>query len=694
VPLIALFWLVVVALAGTDESVITLEHNPGEMPDYVCVITGTGANDLFPLTEIGSFVEDASSERSDAWFALQPRDEWALDDVSSRARSALIPEALDRVATVDDGHMQSCRDPHRTRCAPQLSLKLDRQIRPDKYRIACAENARSQAREGPPRTLLMSVVFENPKGFSPIIRGVRLDGSVIHLNYRSDVTSWPFPVANVIGGDYVIGRSQLMSEGKATLSVTPACRLHTVQLPPLARVYDGEPLAVRASFNSPEEVLSCNADVKSGSRFEITLPHWDVPGEKTLVVTARPRGQAEDDDPIAEFQASWHGSRPPVLIESRAQRVSFSWRVHCMYSGRSSGMACPAASLDQHGIRCGVGTPNSDGMCVYSCGQGTGEAAMEFELPTSVRLEGPNEDRWSTQLSYVGQEIDGYVAAEDRRLSVDFSAWGADNSEIQRQVDVRGDRIHHLQVSSPSGDDHRVLPTRQGGQRLFVPGATCGDLLTYQIFGDRIYTRASAEIDQGALHFDHPASTGQVLGFNVGLATGIVSGFGGYEYTQPLVGAVGAATIRPWGAMRPSPRGSMVWFELPNVVYNLTRTPHVPLPVDVQDQTAGIVFRWHNRIFVSPLTLVRPLDERLTIAGGPSVTIGWPPDFRRLLVQVQPAAVADMRWRFGKALHFVASARMYGSRIDTVAWNPAGYPTRGHSWQPAVELDSGLRLGR
>ncbi len=675
--------------APADETVIELETAPGEVPHFVCVVTGTGADDLFPLEALGSFESDG--EGGSQWFAVQPRDSWRLDGISETATSALIEEAFEPLTGAGAPQDTDCRTPGRGPCAPRLRLKLDPQLRPERYRVSCAENVRSHAGDSQARTLLMFVDFERPRGFSPIIRGVRLDGSVVHLKYGSDIKSWPFPVINVIGGDYVADRSRVMAERQAQLPLTTVCRQHTVQLPPMVGMVDETPVGVEVTLESPpgEPLMQCSTTPGAGGRFSMALPYVESPGEKTLNVSAGP-----SESPLARFRASWHTTRAPSVVETRVRSLSFGWREHCMFTGPSAGRACPSARLELQGVACEA-TGNTAGECSYHCGRD--DLPLDFDLPVAVQLEGPHEERWTDSLAYVGQRIEGYVEPGARRLSVDFSAWGADNAAVARQGSVRGDRIHHVEVASPNGTLHRVVPSEQGSQLLFVPGATCGDLLTYRLVGDRYYDEALVQVRHGSLRLDHPAHSGHRVALNIGVGGGLAMASDPDPHTQPSGTLVLALSARPFGAIQEAPRASAVWFELPNLAYSVTALPHRPL-TDYRLSYAGPpVSMVYSRIFASTLVLAEVLHPRFTLGGGPALAVGYPIDLEQVEryggVQLAPAWVTELRWRVQRMASLTLTSRFFPLRKEVFLPEESGNPIRKQKRVLGNDLEAGLRFG-
>jgi hypothetical protein len=170
---------------------------------------------------------------------------------------------------------------------------------------------------------------------------------------------------------------------------------------------------------------------------------------------------------------------PPREIDLSPIAFTLRYAPHCLLAPQGTVHGCPSASLTSYGYKC---EPEAcQGACCYRCDPGRPVA-----FPTPVRFEIAASEggkasakkfdplQWEQELRFPGDQVAGFVAAEQRRV---FLAWPKDES---RNWTDNGKEIDALEIVGPDGHVRRI---ENGTSTLGVPGLQCQDRFTYQYRG-------------------------------------------------------------------------------------------------------------------------------------------------------------------------------------------------------------------
>lgn len=365
----------------------------------------------------------------------------------------------------------------------------------------------------------------------------------------------------VIGGDYLEDTTGANIDRKISLSVVPRCQKRTVELP--AGV-GSQNLEV---FLSGTDAPICqNPKVRDRRWFQLWLPNYQGSETNTL------RVKTEDGERQATALDSWSTQESPAVLRPRLSEVRFSWRPDCMYrgtwnkAGELEAGSCPQARLTGGAVSCDHSKGPEPGVCYYTCGAESGRSSQDagscwkgqtkggsaarreitFDLPVRAQFCHAGDDFWEEDLSYAGQELSGFVPASQRHVEVDLSSWETPTSWQLRQF---GDKprepgfftklvterpaavIRLIVLRDPGGVNHHIVPGP--GQRVLVPGARCGDVLTYDIDGERGHEPGYVTIEHGRVALPRPEEVEHKWSFwaamSGALSTDMVTGGGFFQ---------------------------------------------------------------------------------------------------------------------------------------------------------------------
>lgn len=406
------------------------------------------------------------------------------------------------------------------------------------------------------RLVVLDVQFLREIQNAPRLTGLRVLGSTaaaIALSNDSAVDRGDrekFAV-RVIDGDYLSDTEPGVNlDGRITLRLVPRCQSRTIELP-AGVPSDDLRISLTASGSEPATAVCQSPKTESGRFVRMQLPSFHESGPRQIEVTA---GAAPA---VATLTDSWTTRESPEVLRPRLRKVRFSWQPDCMYSGKwqqaaspASGerllsASCPDVRLSGGAVTCrSVSAPAGaeEGLCHYECGvlptdppaksdrigsetcwSSSGKrpesspTSVPFDLPATVELCHGGVEHWEDSLGYPGQELTGFVPAAQRSVEVDFSRW----TGIDRLIQRPNGSIRYISLRDAHGVERHVAPSRTGRTRVLVPGATCGEIITFEIEGDRNYDLGYARIEHGRIEIQHPRELEGRLSYWASLSGGL-----------------------------------------------------------------------------------------------------------------------------------------------------------------------------
>jgi hypothetical protein len=295
------------------------------------------------------------------------------------------------------------------------------------------------------------------------LRGLKLEGKNLRLAVDYPESSIVTPRVEVLGANYHAGDVDSVRSGQdLQLTLRPRCINRRLRLPPTADAAE----SVRIVSNKKEVVH--HADDQPELRVTETGLYNEVEVTRGKTVY------------VASFSYP-----PPPEIQLAPRDFEVRWKRHCLISEGAQAKSCPVASLVSHGHQCSpVGCSDA---CCYRCTPGR---AVEF--PTLVRFtlaprnsgtaRSDNGDAtldpmvWEEPIRFPGDEVGGFVAAEGRRVFLD---WGEVNAEA-RDWNELGSEVTELEITGPDG---RTQQVKRGTASVAAPGLQCHDRFTYRYRG-------------------------------------------------------------------------------------------------------------------------------------------------------------------------------------------------------------------
>lgn len=302
--------------------------------------------------------------------------------------------------------------------------------------------------------------------------------------------------AAVRGGDYANAESGLNVNGRVALRLLPRCKKRLVEIP---RIEIKEGSTVTASLVSRSVfVPACRVGPMKERRFPMMIPAVDPGDVKTLSVRVVPAGWIDSE---AEFTDHWLDLEAPPVLKVRPAVLSFGWQIDCMYPGETAQQGCPSARIIGVGVTCRAENP-IDGICNYRCAP-PAAVTSEFDLPARVRFTHGSDESWEAELSFGNQILQGYVPLPERRVEINLSHWDDESRTLSQLTRMPASKIRHVVMWDKSGAAHRVVP-RPTTEHISLPGAQCGEVVSYQIEGDREYNEQHREIWGGKIVLGNP----------------------------------------------------------------------------------------------------------------------------------------------------------------------------------------------
>lgn len=421
------------------------------------------------------------------------------------------------------------------------------------------------------RLVVLDVQFLREIQNAPRLSGLRVLGSTaaaIALSNDSSVDRGDrekFAV-RVIDGDYLSDTEPGVNlDGQISLRLVPRCASRTIELP-AGVPPDNLRISLSASGSEPASAVCEGPKTESGRFVRMQLPNFHEAGPREIQV------EAGGSPAVATLADTWTTRESPDVLRPRLRKVRFSWRPDCMYSGawlppkepergrdgdeataaeapeRLDPSTCPDARLAGGAVTCtSVPAPagSEEGLCHYECGvlpsdapakpaargpdacwspagsgaaeKAAGSTSLPFDLPASVELCHRGIERWDDSLGYPGQELTGFVPAAQRSVEVDFTRW----TDLDELVQRANGAIRYIKLRDANGVERQIAPSTGGRTRVLVPGATCGEILTFDVVGDRNYDIGYAPIHHGRIEVPHPRHVEQKLSFWGSLGGGL-----------------------------------------------------------------------------------------------------------------------------------------------------------------------------
>ncbi len=514
---------------------LNIELNPKDapLPNYVCLLTDVSIGIKNLDATIREMPNDDSNSDSDEGKEQYQIFNWTLlkeqEDLNDLKESGKPLSAFNW-----DSYKNSegnCRDSRQSVCAPDFEWKRkssgSTKNGDSKVYLVCKANTNTEGETqiNTLNTLMLVLHMEKDLhgGELQILDEITFRKNSIELHFKRNLANFSDRKIELIGGSYA-DRKYLYPVVPGQIVQLPLfsrCGKHEVQLMPMKTMIGKAPVKVEAEFREADQsVFKCAAEVDKRGRFDMFLPYRSDE-KKSIAVTAGEKG----DRNLAVYEAQWFENVPPKSFSTRMTKLSFAWRRHCLYpKGENRGKRpnrqakdnCPAASLPKVGLDCKADFDHRTNSCRYICdvdkyGRNSALSAR-FEIPTDVVFTRPGTtDTWTETLNYVGQELFGYVAPEERQLIVDFSLWEAD--DLEKLTRTVGDRIDYIEVRSPKGDLHRLKFRNTGEQRVKVPWVRCDDVLAYRIVGRRTYKEDTLLVEDGRIKLPPPEETARKVGW-------------------------------------------------------------------------------------------------------------------------------------------------------------------------------------
>ncbi len=682
VALVALVAALLVALAGSVAQAgsrtisVRLSAHPSELPAYVCVVhnaTKSASNDVL-LARSGSLPVDVPDLAE-----IRAEGPWKQDDEAGEIRWRISPDKLkslvdtrkppldSRIAEALSALADSAAICDLGSCAPSFDLMLAKNR---KY-LMCGQNPRADRR----RVLMVDLTF-GADGLVPL--NVHVDGGVVEVLLDRELDKSSAPKLTVLGGHYAQGSQSIPTgTGDFAMELRTECQERDLDLSALHpaqgdRLFVADCGTTRSSCEARgSRVVLGLAERRPGREQELRLVSWrGEEGPETGALESF--CDAKRPMPVelrgAQSIAWSEGVIPAKLPEPRTRFVSFTWfdrppasdpkAVSCHLPLDS----CPEATIDALGITACIGSRPDPRQprCAYRCAAVNGGAGFPLEVKMSAGKQG---DTWKETLSGNEEELHGYADRDSRQFEVVFEGW--------KPKDLEGpfDAIKTIDLRHPLWGSSTVLLAP--GQRVRLPGLTCGDTLYFRMRGLRDFEEEGALVRDGRLGIPAP-KTGQWWRLGLGSTSGAVldRGFGRWRPTFSLE-----------GQLRWEPDRSVLGLEI-GLAYLLSAQSFQAIK-EAQQLSQVDDARVYNRVLPSVGILGRPGHNwELYASLGPG--FGW------AFLQRDAAAVGPLkpffafrtgvRLRFSPRFAFVAGARtflgqpFYTHELVTVA----GRPTSRH----------------
>lgn len=671
------------APARADESIVV--HLPSEVderPRHVCVVSNVATPGKVQLRSIGENPDDQECPGGRAHRVGSQK--VCLRTERREEIDASVREAFEAMAARPAGDVE-CGS-RSGACAATLELAPES----DGSFVVCGPNAQPQP--GSDRVAVVHVSF----GSGRTITNVRVSGSVAVLSVTEpSARARGIPaMATVVGGHYRRASSAPIREGNVVLPLHASCVARDIAIPPPMRTARWHARLRVLGPSSAAVTETCSfRDEPSSAR--MWLPASASGREHTLMVELHDGSGPQPDAPAAAFavfSSTWRSAVPPESIELGARRIGFLWRAGCEYP-LASDRACPIARIGGGGIACaGTALPLGEDedrlTCRYTCPgptrarpSATAEPALApapFALPQTIRFQLPGQDdQWDETLSFSRQILSGYTHRDARSVPVVLD-WG----DAQERVCRLGDRVHHVEVESASGETFTLQPgdpsCPEGSTpaapmhpfRVRIQGATCGLALSYRIVGDREFSDGKVELTEGRLVIPQTARTAREwyayvqLGGGFQTPTGSVPGTDGRGAVwRPFFSASAVVRYHPDVAFGPVSMAAEL-----DGTYLLTTLPyhpqHAPIRADAEDVEHVL---WNRAWFgLTAVMLFGTVDLALTPA---AAVFGAP------LLKRDEVHTGGPRASIGSALflRLRLSRALFGQMGVRVIWDEALY---------------------
>jgi hypothetical protein len=666
---------------------------PSSAPSSVGIAAGAGA----PLTLV--YIQDGASRLSpDADVPIHTNERKVGVVLQGRCEGELATDPLCRARTrafdkVTGSDRQECAQTIEHIVEVGSAAELKAGSAHGSLAMYCAEDPALTAKGG--RAVFLEL--QTPGGSLPTLNVLSYASGFLVFGFDVKAKMPSYVTASVLGGDYAPGASVLAVADLANVKLAPRCREVHVPLPPIAPVPDttqggvqwGACLSSSATDPAGRPERSCRAsfDWNKGLSFLTTLAGEELgldvqvaPARTNWVQVAAP-GEWQLYQVIIGADAS---------IRVRARRLTFRWRRPSCLAKLESPRDCPLPKL-KDGLSCRATALESlEQVCSYECPAGV---ETTFELPQSVEFTYANRDeRWSDTLAFAGEQLDAGADSSLRELPVDLAgSWDKDWSDELDQAGLRaagpaGDRIHYVEIIGPKGELHRIQPRR--GQRVIIPSAGCGSVVSYRVVGTRQYETLPGTILAGRLSIANPKRAARQ--FRVGASLGggsMMVTDGGHIRFRPEASASIAARYEPVLA-----RGPALGLEL-SLIDAVAPQSYLTLPVNGDGSQHQTGDAGYNRTFLLFGFDLFPRDG-LSLGGRAGLGAGWP--IRGLDVPrvggVRPLGRADfiVRVWFTHSIVLEPALWVFGPQpVRTFAYDAVGIPTQAdHSTVvPGAELN-------
>lgn len=558
-----------VARARPGRRVITVDlvSEPRDLPSFACVVhsfpttaTRTGLGDLLDPNSRVSRMSRSDGTTGGTLGVPSPPDPPTdpLElQVYAEVRSAFEAMSAPSVASCGAGS---------SACSPTFSVK--RREGKDRQYIQCAGNSVAVEQTGSPRrVLVLAVDVPAPERFARV-ESVFLTGNVVSIRLAGDGVTQDEPdtaVATVLGGHYDEGTTASAVANRIQLPIVPRCHTREIRIPPVDASHRDLEVSYAVKTPTGSDLVVC--DAAADAPLTVLVPSAHAKAEVDGITV-----NVRDTDPeksgvggpaiVARFATSWTSRNPPEHIEFRPRSISFQWHPPCDYPMKidhEHAEACPRVSLADAGLDCMApivprpkgrqdqrrrggrpgdapmprsasvpdqGTATIDDTCQYTCPAGAVTSSLP-PLPLNVRFEAPsNLGTWFDVVRRVDDTLVGYVTSDAKQFLLDVEAEPRARHVEPRGIDVPGDRLATLEVTSANGAVHSLVPTPDAqpftpdARPFALPGAGCHEILRYRWTGDREYDQSTVTLNHGRLEVPHPWETARILSVPVEMAGG------------------------------------------------------------------------------------------------------------------------------------------------------------------------------
>ncbi|HEY4244851.1 MAG TPA: hypothetical protein VGM88_33780 [Kofleriaceae bacterium] len=465
VVVLAAIALVAGSARAGNRLVIALDVPGGELPGTLCVVSRTPSTETTPLATLFG-TASAQGDVGMSWYHL-----FALENFHHPQLPGDVQTALERLV---DGSSHPCED---CRTSLRLPARVIEHDAPAGH-IICGRNS-----SGGDRVAFVFLDFSIADGAAGVFE-VELVGSVATLDFRYPLKSTAYPVAQIIGGDYVAsGSSSYGTRERIQLTLQPRYVTVPIELPPGI-----SPDAVGPPMFSFATVERERPNVGALRRLNDAL-YLDVPNERSgTKVTLTFAMAAHPETPM--LQTSWIGGLPSPLRPG-LRDPEFSWRPPCLsdlYGAHPSPTAtCPTALVAGKTYAGAY----ADGLCRYH-----GAPKAPLALPAPVHFERRQLFGWDDILEAAGDTLGSFVPPDGRKVVVTLDPETWDPHEW----------LDEVELVLPTGTTSRIdLGKQTSWKAISTPNIGCSDTIRLRLRGEHIYQERAFAAEGGVVPLEAPS---------------------------------------------------------------------------------------------------------------------------------------------------------------------------------------------